>query len=905
MHCPLPSHGDGHGDVKRSASLNVLTGEFYCFGGCGGGGVLDLIRARSRWVTPGAAAANGNGGVRHLSEAPSERINEGMIKGWASALLANEPMLDYLVTERGIYTKTIMNYEIGWDAERRVYTIPIRGEEGEIWNIRRYSTTPNAKGTKIWSVAGMRVTELYPISILKDAERIIIDEGEWDTLLTIQMGFPAITRTSGATTWYHRWNHFFADKLVYICQDRDTDGSSGARKIARALAKIADVRLVELPYEQTDKHGKDLTDFWLEHDRADFENLLAEAKPWKTDKQMKEPDIVTVLDSFDARRVGDSVKLQVTIKGRKEPGYSIPKRAKLTCTRDAGPAKCPICPLFAAGGEGTVEISPASPIILEMIGTSKDSLVDEIRNEYGAVKCTKLEIEVEEHQAVEVLIGRPSIDHADGTKAREYKNVTITSVGRHDTSANNTVIATGALYPNPKNQTNEFLAWEIERQETSVDRFNMTPEAIKLMDRFRPRRGQRPLKKLGEIDRQLAEHVTHIVGRPEMHALIDLTFHSVLSFKFGGKIEHRGWIETIVVGDTRTGKSEAAERLVRHFGAGEIVGGEAATFAGLVGGLQQIGKEWTITWGVVPINDRRIVIIDELSGLHPDDISKMSDIRASGIAKLTKIEQDVTLARTRLLWMGNPRQGGMGQFTYGVDALKPLIGNPEDIARFDLAMSVAIGDVAKEDINKPIVPHGQLRFTSEACHTLLMWAWTRQPEQIVWARGAEDAVYRAALEMGGKYVEDPPLVQAANIRIKIARTACALAARTFSTDASHEKIVVTKTHVEDAVTFMNRLYEMPGFGYEERSHERLMDKAEAEERSEEIRTYLLERRGLAKLLRSNSHFRRQDLEEVLNVDREHANSIINKLWNSRMISKEGADNVVQPTLHAILREVRW
>jgi hypothetical protein len=899
MYCPL------HEDVKRSASLNVLSGEWYCFAGCGGGGVMDLIRSRSRWVEPGVANSNGSSNghsSRPAGEAAEEVITEGKIKGWNAALLDDEAIMDYLVTERGIHTKTITEFEIGWDSARRVYTIPIRGHDGEIWNVRRYA--PHSTGrTKIWSVKGMRVTELYPVNQL-DAERIIIAEGEWDTLLTIQHGYAAITRTSGASTWEARWNEHFKDKIVYIAQDCDKEGQTANRRIARALTKIADVRVLDLPFEVTPKHGKDLSDFWMEHDNADFESMLADAKPWKT-RDPKDPEIITVLDSFDAQRVGDPVKMQLTIKGRKEPGYTVPRKAKLSCTRDAGP-KCQICPMNSAGGEADVEIPPTSPKILGMLDATQPQVSEMIRLEYGAQKCSKLEIEIEEHQAVEQLFARPSIDHADGTQARDYKNIKITSAGRHDTMSNTTVVVTGALYPSPKDQRNEFLAWQVVPQDTSVDRFQMNSDAIKLMKRFQPRKNQRPLKKLGEINRELASHVTRIVGRPEMHALMDLTFHSVLSFKFGGQVVHRGWIESVIVGDTRTGKSEAAERLVRHFGAGEVVGGESASLAGLVGGLQQLGgKDWAVTWGVIPINDRRLVVIDELSGLSPDDIGKMSDIRASGMAKLTKIQQEVTFARTRLLWLGNPRNGGMDQYTYGVDALKPLIGAPEDIARFDLAMAVSRDDVSPQEYNKAIST-SDLKYTSEACHTLLMWVWTRGIEDIMWARGAEEAVYKLAMELGERYVEDPPLVQAANARIKIARVAIALAARTFSTDDTCEKVVVTKEHVEDAVKYMDLLYGMPAFGYLERSRERIQDRIDAEENREEIRRYLLERRGLAKLLRNNSRFRRQDLEEVLNIDREAANAIINKLYNSRMIRKEGgADNIVEPTLHGLLRDVRW
>jgi hypothetical protein len=890
MYCPL------HEDSKRSASLNVLSGVWYCQAECGGGGVIDLIRRRSQWVPRDAAATNGNGSYALKSEAPAELITMAKIEGWHSNLLSEETVLDEIVTERGIHTKTLIDFKIGYRSDHRAYTIPVFGPDGEIWNVRYYNMHPVGDRRKIWSSKGMRVCELYPFAQL-EADRIVVCEGEWDALITIQNGYPAVTRTASADTWRNEWNEYFNGKQVYLAHDADEKGQLGNRKVGRALNRIAEVKTLTLPYEIVPKHGKDMTDFWLEHDRSDMEQMMSNAEPWGNKGDKHDAEIITVLDAFDALRVGDPVKLQVTIKGKKEPGYSIPRKATLSCTRDAG-AKCQVCSMNPAGGEMKLEIEPQDPDILGMIGEGQTKIFTALAGAAGVpgAKCSRLEIDVTEHQAVEILFGRPSIDHADGTKTKDYKNITVTSVGRHDTESNNTVVITGALHPSPKDQRNEFLAWEVQKQETSVDRFEMT--------RFQPRSGQRPLAKLGQINRELAAHVTRIVGRPEMHALMDLTFHSALSFKFGGQIVHRGWLESLVVGDTRTGKSEAAERFVRHFGAGEVVGGEAATLAGLVGGMQQIGgKDWTVTWGVIPINDRRIVVIDELSGLSPEDIGKMSDVRASGMARITKILQEVTYARTRLLWLGNPRFGGMDQFTYGVDAIRPLIGSPEDIARFDLAMAVNKTDVVDDEYNKRIETTGELRYTSDACHTMLMWCWTRQTDQIVWAKGAEDEVYKMALDFGRRYVEDPPIVQAANARIKIARVAVALAARTFSTDDSCEKVIITKEHVQDAVKFMDMLYEMPAFGYADRSRERLDDTAEAVDNIEDTRHYLLERRGLAKFLLSNAKFRRPDLEEVLNLDRDSANAIISRLWQDKMIRKEGADNRVEPTLHGILRDL--
>jgi hypothetical protein len=74
-----------------------------------------------------------------------------MIKGWNAALLDDDTVSDYLITERGIHTKTLAEFEIGWDRQLACYTIPIRGFNREIWNVRRYTNRPNAT-TKIWSV---------------------------------------------------------------------------------------------------------------------------------------------------------------------------------------------------------------------------------------------------------------------------------------------------------------------------------------------------------------------------------------------------------------------------------------------------------------------------------------------------------------------------------------------------------------------------------------------------------------------------------------------------------------------------------------------------------------------------------------------------------------------------------
>lgn len=907
-HCPL------HNDVRRSAVVNFREGVWYCNTEGIGGTIDDLISQREDWVEPpkGAPRSRSSNGT---GPATQDLPSEAEVEGWKRALLADPIALEDLKASRGLWTKTADYYELGWDRGAGSYTIPIRDAAGKLLNIRRYQLRPPAGRRKIWGVSGHNAPAIFPMRTFKKVkEEIIVCEGEMDAIICNQYNFRAVTRTSSARTWRAEWNNLFKDKIVYVCHDMDEAGQMANRKVARQLVRVAkEVRVIRLPYPVTDKHGKDLTDWWLDHD-ADpgaFQRLLEEASPFDEsmgeDPEEIDPSPASVVDAFDSRKSGRPLALTVTVKGKREPGYTVPRKIAYRCTQDMG-KKCELCPMKAADGVMDRIVAGADPLILEMVDSPKAKVGEILRASLGIPKCPRLTMKVDEYQAVEVLYARPSVDHVNGSGTEDgngdYKNIKLTNVGHHDTSPNQTVRVVGALHPDPRKQLNEFLSWDISRLETSLDRFEVDGGTISLLKAFQPTPGQRPLQKLREIAEDLSSHVTHIYGRPELHAAMDLVFHSAIGFNFDGKRLSRGWLELLVVGDTRTGKSEVATRLVRFYGGGEVVSCESASYAGVVGGLQQFGsnKEWAITWGAIPINDRRLVVLDEISGLDPSDIGAMSSIRSSGVAELTKIQQERTYARTRLIWLGNPRNASMGDYTYGVQAIRPLIGNAEDIARFDLAMSVASGDVSADDINRSREV-GHQRYSREAASLLLRWAWSRTPEQITWAPGASEAVYLAANQLGARYVEDPPLIQAANVREKIARLAVAMSIRLFSTDERGELVIVKSSHVRESVKFLNRLYSMRSFGYAERSEEIIEDWRAAERNKKPAQAVLRKNPGLDKFLRSQGKFRRQDLEEILDIDREEANAIISELYALRMIWKDRGDVKLTPTLHKMLREL--
>jgi transcription initiation factor IIE alpha subunit len=78
----------------------------------------------------------------------------------------------------------------------------------------------------------------------------------------------------------------------------------------------------------------------------------------------------------------------------------------------------------------------------------------------------------------------------------------------------------------------------------------------------------------------------------------------------------------------------------------------------------------------------------------------------------------------------------------------------------------------------------------------------------------------------------------------------------------------------------------------------------AEQNRDKMSEYLKSRPQLAKYLRSAGKFRRQDLDEIMNLSRDESNAIISTLYENRMVRKVLGDIVVEPTLHSLLRELQ-
>src|SRR5882724_8479573 len=175
---------------------------------------------------------------------------------------------------RGISDDLIHRHLLGWNGFR--ITIPIPNRDGKIAFFKLREDPEHPTGPKMLATPGSSA-ELYGWDTLKTKpERLVICEGEFDRLVLLAQGFPAVTATAGAFSFRPEWaEELKAIPDVFICFDRDHAGRQGAVRVTRFIPRA---RIVELPEEVGEKG--DVTDLFvrLGRTRDDFEALLGAAR---------------------------------------------------------------------------------------------------------------------------------------------------------------------------------------------------------------------------------------------------------------------------------------------------------------------------------------------------------------------------------------------------------------------------------------------------------------------------------------------------------------------------------------------------------------------------------------------------------------------------------------------------
>lgn len=915
-----------HDDNTESMSINLNSGRFFCHACDIGGDEYEFYRIMNGFEKDKAGfkamvqeieeefgRRPKSTSEKHVEagtkepEQPVEYIPELEVVKFHRILMNSPKMLHFLLNKRGLKKETIEYYNLGYDVER--ITIPIYDKHGGCVNIRRYGVGEKGKAKMISYKVGTGTARLYPWENLQH-DTLMITEGEMDCLLANQMGYNAITATGGANTWRTEWNECFKGKTVLICYDIDKAGLAGAEKVARNLHGLAkEVRIVRLPI--VDPSDADITDYFvsLGHTKEDLDKVIekshifspggVEEPEENTDKPVK----VHLSQASHSQYLDRRIQMDVMVSGKDIGPYAYPRTIRVTCTPED--SKCATCGIGLTGGERIVHFRDEDRAILQLIDCTDQQQRTILRQRAMIPKtCSGYSMEVVEKANLEEVLLQPELDFSSVSRPHTTR---VAYVIGHGLQANMSYRMEGVTITDPRHQYVTHLISKAEPSQDSVATYSMTSEKIDRLSIFQPKEGQTVAEKFQEVHMDLEHNITHIYGREDVLTAVDLVYHSVLAFRFQDQLINRGWVETLIMGDTRTGKSETAQAVMNHYKLGEFVTGENTTFAGLIGGMQQTQKRWFVSWGKIPLNDRRLVIIDEASGLSEDSIGNMSGVRSSGVAEIIKIHQERTHARTRLIWISNTRTGrSLKEYSFGVQAVTELIGKNEDVARFEFVVSCASEEVPMNLINRKTsdlveVPHV---YTYDLCKQLVLWAWSRTEDQIRFSEEATNLILDKANRMAKDYVSIVPLVEGANQRIKLARMAVAVACRTFSTEDG-DTVLVKPEHVEFTYNFLEAVYSKQSLGYKDLSNQIREQEEIARQAKDKVTRFLRQNQEVAKAFLQYNYVNAKDLEDMCDLESATVRRYLKFLAKNGMIGKGSRGYTKQPAFITILRERGW
>jgi 5S rRNA maturation endonuclease (ribonuclease M5) len=802
------------------------------------------------------------------------------------ALMATE-YADYLRNERGLNDDTIRKYQLGYTGDGIRYPILVYGQ---LCDVRTYQPDGSPKMRSRKGASPL----LFPFDhwIADDRRDTLLCAGENDTLLARQLGFNALCVTGGEGTFPDVFLHLFKQQNVYICYDMDAAGINASKIIAYKLHQAgASVHLVTLSGLTGEKSDKDITDAIVKRKlpASYLSQIIGTSVPFNEDmakvEKNKAHPLVNLWDVPHGRNHNRDLSCRVVMAGQYDMPMRTPSAIEWRCNGAVDKnATCMACPLSGKSGHWVLDVDNLHTV-MELVDVNSDQQKKAIHKFiHMPTKCPNGGYHVMARKAVHKVIFVPDVE-------TDYKDVEqyayIIGDKPEDGQRYRTFFRS---YAHPlDDQRVMMVVHQLEESDNALNTFQMTSEIYENLKVFQ---GD-PFEKMRERVEQ-THALTRTFKPPDMivHA-VNIMYHSPLKFKMND-VDLKGYPEGLIVGESRTGKSETAKRLMEHYKVGNMMAVKGATTAGLLGGAERMTSGgFRIAWGAIPRNHKGIVILDEMSGMQRDVMAMLTDMRSSGYATVQKIAHGRAPAQTRLLWLSNPRVLSNGtskdirEYPSGVDIMLDLVGSDEDIARFDFCMLI-VREEGKyfSPLDKPVVS----ALPTETYRNLIYWAWSRTEDQIIFDETTSSYCVQTANHLNASY--DTRIKFFGNEAWKkLARIAVACAGATFSTDDG-ANLVVKREHIDWAAEFLKRCYDNDLFRLREYVKERRL----LDETNESVNQMMQSLLRNYKILMSNIQSSIEpipsyNLQMLSGLDRDKFSQVINTLCVNGLIrvNKHGVE----------------
>ena len=688
-----------------------------------------------------------------------------------------------------------------------------------IVDVRRYNPGGNPK---IRSMEGATNGMIIPFDIWVNSppnKPTMICAGEKDMAIARTHGFNAITLTGGESA-LPKFFSYFKGKRIIICYDNDEVGRKGGKKLATALHPYADqIKVVTNFHEVCKEKGEDITDFFMKYGktRDDLVKYIKDTPLFEPEPEIpKEIIQKNTVDLYDASQnyVNKIANSNIQVVAVAETAFRVPSHIiGVKKTESQGEDNN-----MKLGDMVEWQLNPKNceQILHLMDSNLKEAQIkDSIRKILLKKPAERsLDLITKSEQTVYKVVVTDMYETADkDVQPMEY---TAYSIG-HKLESGKKYNITYKLAPHPlKGQQLTMIIVDAKQASDSLNSFVLDTNTIQSLKTIQNLEDtlEKKINTLIEMDKAFIGYN----GINDLILMIELSFNTPLRFNFGRIKGIRGYLDTLIIGESRTGKSSTADALRKLYGLGTFtsLAGNSATIAGLIGGSSKGPSGGMQTRaGVIPQNHNGLIIFEEFGKSNKDVLRELTDIRSSNEVRISRVSGTTILpAMVRMIALTNVKTTGeiksIASYPNGISIITELVNTAEDIARYDLIQ--ILPDTGQTEIDPLWEP---LKPLDEKCYRdRIRWVWTRTEEQIYKSKELETYIVEKANELNKKYPSHIKLFGPEAYK-KISRVAQAIAALVVSASEDYEKIVVLQEHVDYAINLMIRLYDNPTFKFKE------------------------------------------------------------------------------------------
>lgn len=787
--------------------------------------------------------------------------------------------------------------QLGSKGQPDTFCVPVFVYD-ELLDVRTYR--PNQK-PKWLSEPNVPVGLIIPdVKHLKEHKQVLWCAGEKDMLIARTHGFTSFCATGGEQTVPHLFKQDFKDMDVYIIYDNDDAGRSGAVRMASFVTEAGGrAYIVDGHHKICIEKGEDLWDFFCKYHKTSFdldaillETPLFSSQDYQEAKQREYPHVSLqqINDGLfpENKTFMTSIQVSATYNG----SFSVPEAVEFMKTKED--EKSAMAP-----GEKRMWYLDEHNIkqLLSLCDNNlrEDRILQNLKT-FGQIdpkekfmKVTPLSTTVVYKATVTDV---QEFEYSVEVDQRTPIDFTTYSMGcQLETGKSYKIKAKVVAHPVQANHR-VLVVMEAEEQTDEIKHFELSEELKEQLKVFQAQDVEEGLNQQYEWAKGFLRP-----GTPkDIFHTVDMYFNTPNMIEIDD-YKTRGFLDVMIVGDTRTNKSSTAQALAKVYGKGNVLSLKTATTQSLIGGTDKSSNVTKL--GSIPRNHKGAVILEEFSTADPSFIKTMTEIRSSGVVKIERVQSTIQApCQVRMLTISNPKPDRnhstktVSEYPNGVAILEELVGAREDIARYDFVILVPAKDFENnyeyQSFRRIRTNHPDL----ELYQNRLRWIWSRKSDQIIFPDETLDQIGESMLRLN-RHMDCSVKLLGQELHLKLARMSVAIAGRLCSTE-DFETLIVRPEHVKWCEQFLMEIYDNEYFAFRTFAmNERAYNECTPEiiKETETLYTQFAE---LLELLETCTYTTRGTLRETSGRPSEDFNPVMRNLVKYKLVRLE-ADKVI-PTV---------